>query len=270
MTDQQNPNDKNKNLAFMKNNLKVLDPITRVKYVEVPKYVYQEKIIHKTEVVQKNVCVPYDGPVYKIKYVNVPVYKEKIRYVPKEVEIEKIYEIPKLNIKDRVEEDLLILHKNNITHKKLNYVVERIIPTLHSQVVETTKKIPCINFTSKPNNESSNFVLSNSAVSQENLEKIAVSEVNDENDSNQKKEEMISGMSEQASFQKENEQEEGIMAHLNKLEEIFESYKHIMPSKDSYVSSKNEKQYDMSSNSLSSSSSSLYRLLDKLNSFNKE
>lgn len=254
MTDKKCSMHGNKNPCDMKNNLKVLEPITKVNYVEVPKYIYKEKIIHKDEIVYKNVYVPYDGPVYKIKHVNVPVYKEKIRYVPKDVEVEKIYEIPKLDIKDRVEEDLLILHKNNITHKKLNYVVERVIPTLCYGVSETTKEIPSISFIQKPLSESSNFILSNSAGSEANTIHYSTSTRSEENKDNQKKEAFIKNLSEQLNIQKESIQDAGSMINLNKLEEIFESYKHIVPSLDSEDSSKIDKIFDLTSNTFSTSS----------------
>ncbi|CRG93178.1 conserved Plasmodium protein, unknown function [Plasmodium gallinaceum] len=128
----------NKPLNFIDENIKILNPLTATKLVEVPRYLYKEHIINKNEIIHKNVYVPYVGPVYKIKEVKVPIYKEKIKYIPKIIEKEKIYEIPKIEIKNKIQEKLVYLHKNNIKYKKLNHVVERVIPMLKTDVIEKT------------------------------------------------------------------------------------------------------------------------------------
>ncbi|CRG98942.1 conserved Plasmodium protein, unknown function [Plasmodium relictum] len=140
-----NANDKNepnKPVNFIDKYMKILNPLTTTKLVEVPRYIYKERIINKKNIIYKNVYVPYIGPVYKIKEVKVPIYKEKIKYIPRIIEKEKIYEIPKIEIKNKIQEKLVYLHRNNIKYKKLNHVVERVVPILKTEVMEKTVKLP--------------------------------------------------------------------------------------------------------------------------------
>lgn len=105
-------------------------------------YIYKENVIQQIEIENRSVHAPHDAPICVTKKVNVPVNEENLKYVPTIIEKEKVYEIPKLEIYDGIEENLFYLHKNEIQYETKNSVVERIIPQLKNKIIGKTVHVP--------------------------------------------------------------------------------------------------------------------------------